>query len=107
MPRLLGPNNSVMYLIILKSGATVDIDSATVVASGGQEMTKINIVGPSSVVTLAGQMIQEVLINGPDKLSSLPDAPQQGLGYEHPNAQQPPGDQRHGRGGFIFSYSFI
>lgn len=87
MPRILGPNNSIMYLILVKSGANIEIEAATVLATGGQEMTKINLVGVPNGVTLAGQMIQEVLINGPDKLSALPDAPQV-FGYENPNFPQ-------------------
>mmetsp|Transcript_13192 Transcript_13192/g.13663 ORF Transcript_13192/g.13663 Transcript_13192/m.13663 type:complete len:394 (+) Transcript_13192:1-1182(+) len=87
MQRILGPNNTIMYLIIVKSGANVEIEASPVLATGGQEMTKINLVGPSGGVTLAGQMIQEVLINGPDKLSALPDAPP-AYGYENPNFAQ-------------------
>jgi hypothetical protein len=61
MPRILGPNNSIMYLILVKSGANIEIEAASVLATGGQEMTKINLVGPPNGVTLAGQMIQEVI----------------------------------------------
>jgi hypothetical protein len=99
-----------MFLIIAKSGAAVDIESAPILAAGGQEMTKINIVGLPHVVTLAGQMIQEVLINGPDKLSTLPDPPLQGFGYDSqplphqlpPHPHHPPhgtgAGPRHNRG---------
>ena len=107
MPRILGQNNSIMYLMIVKSGANVEIEASSVLATGGQEMTKINLVGPSTGVTLAGQMIQEVLINGPDKLSTLPDAPQP-YGYENPNFNQqqaspiPPQNGRTGRGKLFY-----
>lgn len=60
MPRLMGPNNSILHLILMKSGAHVDIESPTILATGGQEMIKINVVGPPNLVTLVGQMIQEV-----------------------------------------------
>jgi hypothetical protein len=104
MPRLIGPNNSILHLILMKSGAHVDIESPTILATGGQEMIKINVVGPPNLVTLVGQMIQEVaklflfssadllpqvLINGPDKLASLPDIPQGGVGYDEASFHQP------------------
>jgi hypothetical protein len=98
-----------MLLIIGKSGASVDIESAPILAAAGQEMTKINLVGPPHVVTLAGQMIQEVLINGPDKLSSLPDALPQGFGYDNqafPHHQHGAGaGPRQSRGQSLLSLS--
>lgn len=103
MPLLLGPNNSILHLILMKSGTHVDIESPTIIATEGQEMIKINVVGPPNLVTLVGQMIQEVLINGPEKLVSLPDMPQMGAGYEEslPSFPEPlphTGSSRLGRG---------
>ena len=102
--------------MMLKSGANLEVEPSSVLATGGQEMAKINLVGPSGGVTLAGQMIQEVLIKGPDKLSALPDAPQ-AYGYDNPNFNQqqpqgplappPPPNGRPGRGNCCLLVLFV
>lgn len=71
--QIAGKDFATLALIMSKSAAQVQIEQGTVMASGGQEMCKINVVGAPANVSLAGQMIQEVLINGPDKLNALPD----------------------------------
>lgn len=73
MSHIAGKDFSTLALIMSKSAAQVQIDQVSVMASGGQEMCKISVVGAPPSVSLAGQMIQEVLINGPDKLAGLPD----------------------------------
>lgn len=60
MSRILGEKLSILGLIITKSGANVQIESLPVIATGGQELCKMSVVGPPSGVGLAGQMIQEV-----------------------------------------------
>mmetsp|Transcript_22521 Transcript_22521/g.32899 ORF Transcript_22521/g.32899 Transcript_22521/m.32899 type:complete len:732 (-) Transcript_22521:333-2528(-) len=74
MGRIAGKEFATLALMMSKSGANIQIEQALVLGTNGQEMCKINIIGNQQGVTLAGQMIQEVLINGPDKLMSLPDA---------------------------------
>jgi hypothetical protein len=98
MSHIAGKDFATLALIMSKSAAQVQIEQATVMASGGQEMCKINVIGAHASVSLAGQMIQEVLINGPDKLAALPDpvgfsggiddAQQRGAGQQFPNTQQ-------------------
>jgi len=82
-----GKDFATLALIMSKSAANVQIEQASVMAHGGQEMCKINVMGTAPSVSLAGQMIQEVLINGPDKLTALPDPVYNGLEDVH-----------HGRG---------
>ena len=60
MGRITGPDFATLALIMAKSGANVQIESNPVLATGGQEMCKINVVGSGQGVGLAGQMIQEV-----------------------------------------------
>jgi hypothetical protein len=62
--RIAGKNFETLALIMSKSGANVQIEQASVMASGGIEMCKIIVVGVSQGVTLAGQMIQEVFLLG-------------------------------------------
>jgi hypothetical protein len=58
--RITGSNFATLALIMAKSGANVQIEPNPVLATGGQEMCKINVVGSHHGVGLAGQMIQEV-----------------------------------------------
>ena len=90
LSQIAGKDFATLALIMSKSAAQVQIEQESVMASGGQEMCKINVVGAPGSVSLAGQMIQEVLINGPDKLASLPDPVYNGMGgdQQRPAAQQ-------------------
>jgi hypothetical protein len=90
MSHIAGKDFATLALIMSKSAAQVQIEQASVIASGGQEMCKINVVGAPASVSLAGQMIQEVLINGPDKLATLPDPVYNGM----ENGQQRGGQQQ-------------
>mmetsp|Transcript_21156 Transcript_21156/g.30596 ORF Transcript_21156/g.30596 Transcript_21156/m.30596 type:complete len:733 (+) Transcript_21156:32-2230(+) len=72
--RIAGNNFATLALMMSKSGANIQIEQAPVMTSRGQELCKINVIGSQQGVTLAGQMVQEVIINGPEKLMSLPDA---------------------------------
>lgn len=88
MSHIAGKDFATLALIMSKSAAQVQIEQASVMASGGQEMCKINVVGAPASVSLAGQMIQEVLINGPDKLAALPDPVYSGLEEQRGAAPQ-------------------
>lgn len=61
MNRILGEKLAILTLILTKSGANIQIESLPVIATGGQELCKMSIMGTPSGVGLAGQMIQEVL----------------------------------------------
>jgi hypothetical protein len=57
---VIGEKSSILQLIVTKSGANVQIEQSPVIATGGQELSRLNIIGMEAGVTLAGQMIQEV-----------------------------------------------
>lgn len=106
MSHIAGKDFATLALIMSKSAAQVQIEQASVIASGGQEMCKINVVGAPASVSLAGQMIQEVLINGPDKLAALPDPVYNGNGLDDSQqrgvAQQSfPAQQQFGQAGAV------
>jgi hypothetical protein len=58
--RVVGEQGKILQLIISKSGANVQVEQSPVVATGGQELCRMNVIGPTAGVALAGQMIQEV-----------------------------------------------
>lgn len=58
--RIAGKAFSTLALITSKSGANVHIDQNPMNTATGQELCKINVIGPAQNVSLAGQMIQEV-----------------------------------------------
>lgn len=103
MSHIAGKDFATLALIMSKSAAQVQIEQASVMASGGQEMCKINVVGAPASVSLAGQMIQEVLINGPDKLAALPDPVYSGLddGQQRGAAPQFSAPQQYGQAGAV------
>ena len=74
---ILGKTSNMLPLISKKSGAKVQTpqpgqDSGKPVRPG---FTRVHIVGSPSSVTLASQMIQEILINGTGKVHQMPDVP--------------------------------
>lgn len=84
--KIIGKAGVNISLIKQKSGANVSVLKDTVPNTTGY--TKVIMVGAAADVYLATQMIQEILVNGPSKLSSLPDKPQSGApGY--PQIAQP------------------
>mmetsp|Transcript_7787 Transcript_7787/g.13108 ORF Transcript_7787/g.13108 Transcript_7787/m.13108 type:complete len:607 (+) Transcript_7787:80-1900(+) len=104
MSQIAGKDFATLALIMSKSAAQVQIEQAPVMASGGQEMCKINVIGAHGSVSLAGQMIQEVLINGPDKLAALPDPVYNGLDESQQRAagqQQFTPPQQFAQGGSV------
>lgn len=58
--KIVGEKSTILQLIITKSGANVQIEQSPVIATGGQELSRLNVIGMAAGVTLAGQMIQEV-----------------------------------------------
>jgi negative regulator of sigma E activity len=84
--KIIGKAGVNITLIKQKSGANVSVLKDAVPNTSGY--TKVIMVGAAADVYLATQMIQEILVNGPSKLSSLPDKPQSGApGY--PQIAQP------------------
>jgi hypothetical protein len=84
--KIIGKAGVNINLIKQKSGANVSVLKDTVPNTTGY--TKVIMVGAATDVYLATQMIQEILVNGPSKLSSLPDKPQSSAaGY--PQISQP------------------
>jgi hypothetical protein len=78
--KIIGKAGVNITLIKQKSGANVSVLKDAVPNTTGY--TKVIMVGASADVYLATQMIQEILVNGPSKLSSLPEKPQSGApGY--------------------------
>ena len=61
MSSILGEKLTIINLIITKSGTNIQIESLPVIATGGQELCKMSVMGAPAGVGLAGQMIQEVL----------------------------------------------
>jgi hypothetical protein len=98
MSHIAGKDFATLALIMSKSAAQVQIEQNSVMATGGQEMCKINVVGAPASVSLAGQMIQEVLINGPEKLAALPDPVYSGLDDVH---QRGAASQQFGQAGSL------
>jgi far upstream element-binding protein len=88
LSQIAGKDFATLALIMSKSAAQVQILQEPVVSTSGVEMCKINVIGAPASVTLAGQMIQEVLINGPEKLAALPDPVYNGMGGEQQNVAQ-------------------
>eukprot|EP01041_Mallomonas_annulata_P002939 gene2939-5774_t len=79
--KVIGKGGTVLNLIKQKSGASCVVEHQPTAtgqlqqsaAALGQEICRINITGMPQCVTLASQMIQEVLVNGPGKLQSMAD----------------------------------
>lgn len=97
LPQISGKDFATLALIMSKSGAQVQILQEQVISSNGAELCKINVIGAPAGVTLAGQMIQEVLINGPEKLAALPDSVYSGInmGGEQQNVAQSQQQQQY------------
>jgi hypothetical protein len=83
--RIIGKGGSTLALIKTKSGATLQMVKAPYVSVDGTSVepdpnasSKIIVIGSPDSVSLATQMIQEVLVNGTGKITSMPDRPQTG-----------------------------
>jgi rRNA processing protein Krr1/Pno1 len=77
LARVVGDQSQILQLIVAKSGANVQVEQSPVIATGGQELSRMNVIGMAAGVTLAGQMIQEVpppLSFAPSSRSSLPSS---------------------------------
>lgn len=71
MGRVVGARSATIALIKTKSGANLQV----LKADNTKGTTRVVISGSSQGVSLAAQMIQEVLVNGTAKLLKMPDAP--------------------------------
>jgi hypothetical protein len=71
MGRIVGARSATLALIRSKSGANLQVLKADNVKG----TTRLVLSGSSQSVSLAAQMVQEVLVNGTAKLLKMPDAP--------------------------------
>lgn len=71
MGRIIGARSTTISLIKSKSGVNVQV----LKADQSKNTTRVILTGAPPNVTLAAQMIQEVLVNGTAKLLKMPDAP--------------------------------
>lgn len=101
LPKLLGPNQLHVQIIRNKSGASVMVLNSEMAIHAPTSMsvpsTRVLLAGMPSAVTLASQMVQEVLVNGigvlqtmPDVQQQLPPQQQQQQQQQHQQQQPPP-----------------
>lgn len=71
MGRIVGARSATLALIKSKSGANLQV----LKSDHTKGTTRVVLAGTAHSVTLAAQMVQEVLVNGTGKLLKMPDAP--------------------------------